>query len=45
MHVEDPDTKLRAEGLVDINAPESMNIDVDERVRRYREIFAALLAA
>jgi len=45
LHVEDPDTKLRAEGLVDINAPESMNIDVDERVRRYREIFAALLAA
>ena len=45
LHLEDPNTKLRPEGLVDVNAPESRKLDVDERVRRYRELFAALLTA
>lgn len=44
LNLEDADTKIVSEGLVDVNKPESMEIDVDERVKRYREIFAALLA-
>ena len=44
LHLEDPDTRLRAEGLVDVNEPESGNLDVDGRVKRYRELFAGLLA-
>jgi hypothetical protein len=45
LHLEDTDTKLRPEGLVDCNGPESGAINIEDRVRRYREIFAALLAA
>lgn len=44
LNLEDADTKIVSEGLIDLNEPESMDIDVDERVKRYREIFAALLA-
>ena len=45
LHLEDTDTKLRPEGLVDLNEPESGTLDIDDRVRRYRELSAALLAA
>lgn len=44
LNLEDEQTRLVPEGLVDISEPESGKIDVDDRVRRYREIFAALLA-
>ncbi|KAF7971393.1 hypothetical protein HWV62_21228 [Athelia sp. TMB] len=42
--LEDPDAKLTPEGLVDITEPESGDIDVEDRIQRYRELFAALLA-
>ncbi|KIM79102.1 hypothetical protein PILCRDRAFT_567574 [Piloderma croceum F 1598] len=45
LHLEDTDTKLRPEGLVDLNGPERGALDIEDRVRRYRELFAALLAA
>lgn len=44
LNLEDHETKIRSEGLVDVTEPESGDIDVDERIRRYRELFAALLA-
>ena len=38
------DTNIVSEGLIDLTSPESLDIDVEKRLKRYREIFAALLA-
>ena len=38
------DTNIVSEGLIDLTSPESLDVDVDKRLKRYREIFAALLA-
>ena len=45
LHLEGPGTELRPEGLIDINEPENGDLNVDDRIGRYRELFAALLAA
>ena len=44
LNLDDADTKIVPEGLIDLTAPESMDVDIDKRLKRYREIFAALLA-
>lgn len=44
LDLEDWKTRMKPEGLVDVNEPESGDVDVDERVRRYRQLFAAMLA-
>ena len=44
LNLDDADTKIVPEGLIDLAAPESMDVDIDKRLKRYREIFAALLA-
>lgn len=44
LDLEDSVTKMKSEGLIDLTEPENRDIDTDERVRRYRKLFAALLA-